>query len=104
MFKYIADQCILIHDNNLEIEMSVSVCLDVGPDFLNTWSAEGRNKKACNRHDCHRDLRKKALYPYMDTPYSNYFRKYTLRKFRQYNKASLRELVPLEILGKYQQG
>ena len=29
---------------------------------------------------------------------------YTLRKFWRYNKASLGELVPLEILGKNQQG
>ncbi len=29
---------------------------------------------------------------------------YTLPKFRRYNKASLAELVPLEILGKHQQG
>ncbi len=31
-------------------------------------------------------------------------RPYTLRKFCRYNKASLGELVPLEILGKNQQG
>ncbi len=29
---------------------------------------------------------------------------HTLLKFRRYNKASLGELVPLEILGKHQQG
>ncbi len=29
---------------------------------------------------------------------------HTLRKFRRYNKASLGGLVPLEILGKHQQG
>ena len=29
---------------------------------------------------------------------------YTLKKFRQYNKASPGELVPLEIIGKHQQG
>ncbi len=40
------------------------------------------------------------------TPFQTYWhaRHCTLRKFRRYNKASLGELVPLEILGKDQQG
>ncbi len=33
-----------------------------------------------------------------------FFSAYTLPKFPQYNKAGLGELVPLEILGKHQQG